>query len=152
MVKAWYLNGDPVGAAAQKPNAHTPALSVSNELLAELGFGISWVDVDGEDTVKHIVEDVCGKRGWRSWDEITISPKLPNYSSLLQTFYTEHFHPDAEIRLIIEGTGYFDVRSPNDIWIRVWAERGDLIVVVRSLDISCLWTDVRDRVMTSCCF
>ena len=44
-------------------------------------------------------------------------------------FYTEHLHADDEIRLCLDGSGYFDIRDENDNWIRVSVEKGDLITL-----------------------
>ena len=39
----------------------------------------------------------------------------------------EHLHADDEVRFILDGSGYFDIRDPEDRWIRLVIGKCDLI-------------------------
>ncbi|KAM8932032.1 acireductone dioxygenase isoform 1-T1 [Lycaon pictus] len=76
------------------------------------------------------LEKIRKERNYSWMDIITISKdKLPNYEEKLRMFYEEHLHVDEEIRYILDGSGYFDVRDKDEKWIRIFMEKGDMITL-----------------------
>jgi len=70
------------------------------------------------------------ERGYSYADVLTIHPDhLPNFDTHVKNFFTEHIHDAEEIRYILGGSGFFDVRDPCDAWIRVHVKKGDLMTL-----------------------
>ncbi|GMT36134.1 hypothetical protein PFISCL1PPCAC_27431 [Pristionchus fissidentatus] len=82
------------------------------------------MSVDWEKAVEKYSEDV----GMRNRDIVRINPvTMPGYTEKLAIFFEEHLHTDPEVRFIMEGAGYFDIRDVKDRWIRIPVAKGDLL-------------------------
>ena len=99
---------------------------VSSSELDEIGV-LRW-KLDGE-AVNSELEEICKARNYKNRDEKEIGTHLPNYTELTKTFATEHLHADEEIRYVLKGSGYFDVRNKKDEWVRIHVTKGDLIIL-----------------------
>jgi 1,2-dihydroxy-3-keto-5-methylthiopentene dioxygenase len=76
------------------------------------------------------VDSLASARGYKNRDEIAISPTtLPGYEEKVKMFFNEHLHEDEEIRYILDGGGYFDVRGKDDDWIRIQLDKFDLMIM-----------------------
>lgn len=100
---------------------------VSLDDVAKLGV-LYW-KIDSENYEPQI-QQICADRKYGHRSIVEISPTtLPNYDQMITKFFTEHIHDFEEIRFIIKGGGYFDVRDKDDTWIRLHVVEGDLIVL-----------------------
>jgi len=69
-------------------------------------------------------------RGYSYADIITVHPDhLPGYEEKVKAFFEEHIHDAEEIRYILDGQGFFDVRDLQDRWIRIHIKKGDLMTL-----------------------
>ncbi|POV97316.1 hypothetical protein PSTT_15133, partial [Puccinia striiformis] len=105
---------------------HDSNQPVSVEELEHLGV-LYW-SVDSIDQVNSIAT----QRDYKNRDQIICSPQAMGdiYQEKLDIFFEEHLHEDEEIRWVVEGSGYFDVRDRSDQrWVRIKVEKGDLLVL-----------------------
>lgn len=126
-IEAWYM--DDSSEDQRLPHHLEPKRYVSPETLAELGV-LHWV-LDA-DNYEHDAElqKIRKDRGYTYHDIVDVAPdRLPDYEAKLKIFYEEHIHTDEEIRFVLDGSGYFDVRDFEDGWIRIWVKKGDMIIL-----------------------
>jgi cupin superfamily acireductone dioxygenase involved in methionine salvage len=91
-------------------------------------------DAKSEDFLQKL-NAIATERDYKNRDEITVSPEKMGdlYASKIKTFFQEHLHDDEEIRYIKDGSGFFDIRSVDDVWIRIHVEAGDLLVLPKGI-------------------
>ncbi|CAE6534571.1 unnamed protein product [Rhizoctonia solani] len=117
---------DNVDSDQRLPHVTEPPLLISEAELKDLGV-LYWRADD-----QQIVESVANERGYKNRDTINVSRGGLGdlYESKIKGFFEEHMHEDEEIRYILDGSGYFDVRrTPDEAWIRIAVEKGDLLVI-----------------------
>ena len=87
------------------------------------------IDADNYDAEGKLAK-IRAERGYTYSDQLECCPqKLDNYLEKIKSFFTEHIHSDEEIRFVLDGSGYFDVRDNEDKWIRILVEKGDLLIL-----------------------
>lgn len=127
MVQAWYM--DESEQDPQLPHRAEPSRPVDLQQLSQLGVLYWKLDADKYENDPEL-EKIRKDRNYSWMDIITICrDKLPNFEEKIKMFYEEHLHLDEEIRYILEGSGYFDVRDKEDKWIRIFMEKGDMITL-----------------------
>ncbi|KAM8834150.1 acireductone dioxygenase [Synchiropus picturatus] len=126
-IEAWYMDGS--DEDQRKPHKLDPNQPVSLAVLEKLGVFHWKLDADIYETDPKL-KQLREERGYSYFDIITIhKDKLPNYEEKLKMFFEEHLHLDDEIRYILDGRAYIDVRDKEDRWIRISMSKGDLITL-----------------------
>eukprot|EP00753_Platysulcus_tardus_P012539 PLAT3403.1.p1 GENE.PLAT3403.1~~PLAT3403.1.p1 ORF type:complete len:514 (-),score=283.18 PLAT3403.1:60-1574(-) len=124
-VTAWLM--DDSDADQRLPHKRTPHQPVSVEALASWGVVVQRLSGDEDDAGLAAIRE---ERGYNYTDIVDLKPEtLPDYERKIRSFFEEHMHADEEVRYILDGSGYFDVRSADDVWVRIAVSRGDVVIL-----------------------
>ncbi|CAM6092572.1 unnamed protein product [Calypogeia fissa] len=127
VLEAWYM--DDSTEDQRLPHRLNPNEPVSAKTLTDLGVAQWVLDADKFENDPEL-EQIRKDRNYNYQDIINVSrDKLPNYEQKIKSFFEEHIHTDEEIRYVLDGSGYFDVRDAEERWIRIWTKKGDMIVL-----------------------
>ena len=123
-------------------NKLEPNEEVTPAMMKELGIAFWKMDADSftyptksvpwdpKDAVDPKLSQIRDERGYSYADIITVHPDhLPGYEEKVKAFFEEHIHDAEEIRYIVGGSGFFDVRDKKDRWVRVHIKKGDLMTL-----------------------
>lgn len=139
--EAWYMiEGDVEDQKAenrQEPNKPCPV-----EACKKLGiqywkmdaenftYPVKSVPWDPKDATDPRLQAIRDHRGYSYADIITVHPDhLPGFEEKVKSFFEEHIHDAEEIRYILDGSGFFDVRDTDDKWVRIHVKKGDLMTL-----------------------
>ncbi|GLX68125.1 1,2-dihydroxy-3-keto-5-methylthiopentene dioxygenase [Paenibacillus glycanilyticus] len=76
------------------------------------------------------ITDLAARRGYKTWDIITLSDATPNLDELLKKFESVHTHTEDEVRAITAGKGIFIIKGSDEVgYFDVELEAGDVISV-----------------------
>jgi hypothetical protein len=107
-MRAYYF--DNVPGDQRLPHDYVPSRPVAPETLSALKLPFWHIPVEGhEDAVNAIAKE----RGYKNRDTINVSKEGMGavYEEKIRGFFEEHMHEDEEIRYILSGSGFFDVRG-----------------------------------------
>ncbi|XP_028036224.1 1,2-dihydroxy-3-keto-5-methylthiopentene dioxygenase [Bombyx mandarina] len=128
MVQAWYMDSETTDQRLQH-HKNPPEYISLDDLFSKTGVEYFKINIDTYKT-DGVLEKLKNERGYTYEDEMVCSKEcLPNYEEKIKSFYTEHLHTDEEIRFILDGSGYFDVRDGEDQWIRIAVSKGDMLII-----------------------
>lgn len=113
------------------PEDFTDAHYLRDTTLDELSkIGVIYRKVTTEDELNALAKE----RNYKNRDVVnlnldTFGGDIEAYNNKMKTFYHEHYHEDEEIRYVVSGEGYFDVRDKSERWIRAKMVANDLLIL-----------------------
>eukprot|EP01137_Pigoraptor_chileana_P011876 Opistho-2@63464 len=126
MVEAWFMDDE--ATSPQQPHKQTPNAPVSLDYLES--FGVKYFNVDGDtDEGRASLDRICAELNIKNRDQVHIVESMAGYQDKIKMFFQEHIHEDDEVRHFVAGSGFFDVRDPDDKWVRIHAAKNDLLVL-----------------------
>ena len=142
---AWYMiEGDVEDQ--KKENRQEPNKPASVEACRKVGiqywkmdaekyeYPVKAVPWDPKESLDPRLSQIRDDRGYSYADIITVHPDhLPGFDEKVKSFFEEHIHDAEEIRYILDGSGFFDVRDTEDKWIRIHVKKGDLITLAEGI-------------------
>nr|ODO02140.1 1,2-dihydroxy-3-keto-5-methylthiopentene dioxygenase [Cryptococcus depauperatus CBS 7855] len=123
------------GLSGDQRAPHDSGVELSEDVLAKLGVTYLCIPIDSDNQWQGKIDKFARERGYKNRDQIIVTPKGlgESYETKIKSFFDEHLHEDEEIRYILGGSGYFDIRGAVDVhpdqWIRISLVAGDLIVL-----------------------
>jgi len=130
-MKAYWFDDSSYSNNPDQRLAHSydPERLVSTETLESLGVHYWQVPTENWEPK---IDAIAAERSYKNRDIINVTKAGLGdlYETKIKSFFEEHLHEDEEIRYILDGRGYFDVRElRTDDWIRIRVEPGDLLVL-----------------------
>ena len=138
--EAWLMSAEVKDQCLE--NRQEPNVPATVEDLKKLGisywkmdakaydYPVKAVPWDPKDAMDPKLQALRDDRGYSYADIITIHPDhLPEFEKKIAMFFEEHIHDAEEIRYILGGSGFFDVRNFDDQWVRIHVKEGDLMTL-----------------------
>jgi 1,2-dihydroxy-3-keto-5-methylthiopentene dioxygenase len=105
-----------------------PDSSIAPDVLAARGI-LSWSVPADDASREELIATIKREHGYVDEDFVELQPDMPNLGEICAKFDKEHFHTEDEVRYVVAGAGIFDVRDPDDQWVRIEVTPGDMIVI-----------------------
>ena len=107
-----------------KPTLDFPDPHVSIMELRNTGIGY-WKVLPNDYSV---LNQICRTRVYKQMDEIMLH-QIKKDEALLEKWFTEQFHANEQLLLLMEGSAYLDIRHKSDVWVRLQLTPGDLVCI-----------------------
>lgn len=127
-IPMWFLDSDtakPVlSTASLKPGRDPTAQPVTIKMMRDLGVVFFNINMNDFGVVKQLIKE----REYKHTDEVKISQTAKD-DTFLERWFQEHYTEDEQIRIVMDGSFFLDIRSKQDKWIRIHLNAGDLVVI-----------------------
>jgi len=111
---------------------HDSGRPVDLDHLRKLGVLLWHVPIDDSGVWEADVDKIAEEQGCKSRDimDVTKEGLGDQFDTMLEKYFAEHMHDHEEVRFILSGSGWWDIREhPTDEWIRFQVLPGDFLII-----------------------
>jgi len=128
-MRAYYFDNIPGDQRLE----HDSGKPVDPDYLRKLGLFLKNIPLDTEDGWEPEINKIAEERGCQNRDNMDVTKEGlgDQFETMLDKYFTKwHMHDEEEIRYILSGYGFWDVREhPTDEWIRFQVLPGDFVII-----------------------
>ncbi|KAH7715510.1 1,2-dihydroxy-3-keto-5-methylthiopentene dioxygenase 2 [Aphelenchoides avenae] len=136
----WMMERYPTGDRRLPHHMFPPKVLTSDQLTKLTGVIQYKVDLDDTLAAAKRLRYVRDERNVATSDILTIDEGIEDVSSKLEALYEPVSKPDDTVFMVLEGAMYYDVEHDEDQWVRMYLERGDMIVIPKGRYFRCTTT------------
>jgi 1,2-dihydroxy-3-keto-5-methylthiopentene dioxygenase len=102
-----------------------------NRLLKKTGIFYCKVEIVNLADYRKRIDLIRADRKYTYVDDCTYQAGVTkDYEEKLPKWFESHIHDDDEARLVMEGSGFYDVQeAKTSKWIRICMEAGDMLII-----------------------
>uniref|UniRef100_A0A914QTW7 Uncharacterized protein n=1 Tax=Panagrolaimus davidi TaxID=227884 RepID=A0A914QTW7_9BILA len=112
------------------PHHHYPPKHLTIDQLHKFA-GVTHYKVDLSDlaATKKRLTNIRQSKNKVASDILIIDENVRDFEKLCDTLYEPAQKKEDEVFMILDGSMYYDIEYEEEEWIRIYLERGDLIVI-----------------------
>uniref|UniRef100_A0A914Y468 Uncharacterized protein n=1 Tax=Panagrolaimus superbus TaxID=310955 RepID=A0A914Y468_9BILA len=139
-MQIWHMESYPIGDRRMPHHVFPPKMVTTDQLLNLAGVISYKVDLSDTLSMKKRLSYVRNEKDKVATDVLTLDENIMDLEEKLEFLYEPIEKEEDEVFMVLEGAMYYDVEHQDDKWVRIFLERGDLIIIPKGKPYRCTTT------------
>uniref|UniRef100_A0A914HWC5 ARD n=1 Tax=Globodera rostochiensis TaxID=31243 RepID=A0A914HWC5_GLORO len=130
MVQMWCMEAYPCGDPRLPHHCFPPKLVNPDELTKRTGALYYKLDLEDQVALSKRIAIMKLERNFTKEDTYTLDAQSTiDFKEKIAELFEETESDEDQARMILDGSAYYDVEAKDEVWIRIFCEYGDLIII-----------------------